>query len=111
MFYSSFYEKNYICFFNKYYPRSFRLTVLYQFPNRKSLWYMNNLRFVSYAIRRFFIFGLFFYFLLCLISIVIIQFVIDCQTCPPPIYNNRFLVLSSLPTEEKRRKAGVSRFC
>lgn len=29
MLYSSFYEKNYICFFNKYYPLSFRLTVLY----------------------------------------------------------------------------------
>ena len=67
--------------------------------------------FVSYAIRRFFIFGLFFYFLLCLISYDIIQFVIDCQTCSPPIYNNRSLVLSSLPTEGKRRKAGVSRFC
>ena len=40
-----------------------------------------------------------------------IQFVIDCQTCSPPIYNNRSLVLSSLPTEGKRRKAGVSRFC
>lgn len=45
MLYSSFYEKNYICFFNKYYPLSFRLTVLYQSPNRKSLWYMNNLLF------------------------------------------------------------------